>query len=49
MQFVQYQLVPKFTSQGFDVVPIPPLVYQKLRNVVDDAVNRWDELPSEGW
>lgn len=48
MQFTQYQLVPKFTSQGFDIIKIPDHVYQKLRGIVDDAVDNWDELPYEG-
>eukprot|EP00595_Chromulina_sp_UTEXLB2642_P001267 CAMPEP_0196764834 /NCGR_PEP_ID=MMETSP1095-20130614/6959_1 /TAXON_ID=96789 ORGANISM="Chromulina nebulosa, Strain UTEXLB2642" /NCGR_SAMPLE_ID=MMETSP1095 /ASSEMBLY_ACC=CAM_ASM_000446 /LENGTH=286 /DNA_ID=CAMNT_0042121413 /DNA_START=259 /DNA_END=1119 /DNA_ORIENTATION=- len=48
MQFVQAQLVPTFTTQGFDVIHVPKNVYEKLRDAVLTAVEDWDNIPLEG-
>lgn len=48
MQFVQYQLVPKFTSTGFDIIRTPKEVHQRLYDRIHQAIENWDDIPSEG-
>ena len=48
LQFTQSRAVPAFTERGFDVVPIPRKVFEKLKKAVEEGVNNWDNLRSEG-
>ena len=47
MQFVQGQMVPTFTTHGFEVVKCPEKTFAKLRNAVEKGVKNWDNLPFE--
>jgi hypothetical protein len=48
LQLTQSRLVPRFTERGFDIIPTPPEVHQKLRDAVMAGVEDWDNLRSEG-
>lgn len=41
-------MVPKFTHRGFDVVPVPEHVFEKLLKVVEPALEDWDNMALEG-
>jgi hypothetical protein len=47
MQFVQGRMMPRFTELGFEVIQTPPAIHQKLKQAVDQAISRYDELPYE--
>lgn len=48
LQMTQSRLVPKFTSQGFDVIKTPKSVHQKLLSAVERGIINFDNLRSEG-
>ena len=48
MQYTQSRLVPKFTPKGFLVTKTPKAVAEKLKNVVDSCIARFDSLETEG-
>ena len=48
MQYTQQRLVPAFTEKGFELAKIPPEIQSKLSKAVQEGVDRWDELRSEG-
>lgn len=48
MQFTQQRLVPTFTEKGFKLVKIPEKMKEKLTKAVQDGVEHWDDLRSEG-
>lgn len=47
VQYTQSRLVPRFTEVGFKVVPIPPAVYLKLKEKVDEGIANWENLRLE--
>lgn len=47
MQFTLGQIVPKFTSNGFDVVQVPPRVFEKLLNAVNPSLENFESIPYE--
>ena len=47
VQFTQSRIVPKFTEKGFAVHRTPVHLQARLRKVMRDAIDRWDELPEE--
>ena len=47
VQYTQSRLVPRFTEVGFKVVPIPPTIFQKLKEQVDAGIANWDNLRLE--
>eukprot|EP01036_Dinobryon_divergens_P037040 gene37040-48357_t len=47
MQYTQSRMVPRFTEKGFEVIQIPPGVYQQLRDAVDAGLARFDSLREE--
>jgi len=47
MQYVQSRLVPRFTETGFKVIQTPAAQAEKLKAVVDEAIQNWDSLPYE--
>jgi hypothetical protein len=48
MQYTQSRLVPKFTARGFDKVRMPDSTFRKLKKALDEAVNNWNNVHSEG-
>lgn len=49
LQFTQSRLVPKFTPMGFEVIPTPKDMHEKLAKAMHTAIDsRWDNLRSEG-
>ena len=48
LQFTQGRLVPKFTTHGFELRPIPTEVFAKLRDATERGLDNWDQLRSEG-
>lgn len=47
MQFVHGLMGRKFTPRGFDVVEAPRHIFEKLRDHVDHALRKFEELPNE--
>lgn len=48
MQFTQQRLVPSFTEKGFKLVKTSAELQTRLAQAVQDGVDHWDELRSEG-
>jgi len=47
MQFVQSRMMRRFTNIGFTIAQTPPYIQQRLLQVVENAINNWDELDYE--
>lgn len=47
MQYTQSRVVPRFTERGFEVIPIPTKVFEKLKAALEKGLENWDSIPSE--
>jgi hypothetical protein len=47
LQFVGHLMVPTFTEFGFKVITTPTSVRLKLKNALDEGLNRWNNLRNE--
>ena len=47
LQYTQSRYVRTFTPDGYKLHQIPPNVYQKLKEKVNFALNKFDLLPEE--
>lgn len=47
MQYIQARYVRSFTEDGFAVISTPKHLHEKMKAMIDDAVQHWDDLPYE--
>jgi hypothetical protein len=47
MQYTQSLLVPRFTTHGFEVINTPIHVQTKLKALLDDGLENWENLQHE--
>lgn len=47
MQHTQSRMLPRLTEMGFEKVPTPAHIQQKLKAAVDEGVRNWDNLRLE--
>lgn len=47
MQYTQSRMVKRFTERGFEVIKIPPAVFEKLKTKLDKGLENWDAMGSE--
>ena len=47
MIFIQTRMLPKFTTNGFEIIQTPSPIHQKLLKALTIGTQNWNNLPTE--